>query len=64
MNKSTSDRAGKSTTPNKKVVQVRLDPYDLCVSRLNDQRLTNWKPRRAFFRPYFFRSLTRESRVM
>src|SRR3546814_1828717 len=33
------------------------------IRLLSDQRLENWKLRRALARPYFLRSTTRESRV-
>ena len=33
------------------------------ADRVGDQRLENWKLRRAFMRPYFLRSTTRLSRV-
>jgi len=38
-------------------------PALMSLDRRADQRLENWKLRRAFARPYFFRSTTRESRV-
>jgi hypothetical protein len=58
-------KSKKDTHKKKDTLQVSFSEIDKIVTNqvVKRQRFENWNERRAFARPYFLRSTTRESRV-